>query len=401
LLKQASLPHLRRVINATGVILHTNLGRAVLSQRAIDAVARAAGSYSNLELDLASGERGSRYSHVEELLCKLTGAEAALVVNNNAGAVLLALSSMAAGREVVVSRGQLVEIGGAFRIPEVMAQSGCILKEVGSTNKTHLRDYENAISENTALLLKVHTSNYRVVGFTAEVGLPELVKMGNKYNIPVIEDMGSGFLVDLQGIGIGDEPTVQASIAAGAQVVTFSGDKLLGGPQAGIIVGEAQYIAKMKKHPLTRAVRIDKLTLAALEATLWEYIDQEEVLNSNPTLKMLKLSKEELAARAEELSQLLHSSFMHENSAKAAIEITSDYSQVGGGAMPLTQLPTWVVKVHPYTASVQSWAESLRNREVPVIVRVADDSLIFDPRTLLPGDVALINEAIRQISAKE
>ncbi|MBS4026777.1 MAG: L-seryl-tRNA(Sec) selenium transferase, partial [Clostridia bacterium] len=277
------------MINATGVVLHTNLGRAVLSERVAEAVARIAANYSNLELELTSGERGSRYSHVEEYLCKLTGAEGALVVNNNAGAVLLALAALARGKEAIVSRGELVEIGGSFRIPEVMAQSGVALVEVGATNKTYPADYSNAISENTGLLLKVHTSNYRIVGFTRETTREELVQLGKKHQLPVMEDLGSGCLIDLKQWGINGEPTVQQCIAAGVDLITFSGDKLLGGPQAGIIVGAKKIIGRLKKHPLTRALRIDKFTVAALEATLKEYINNSAIENI-PTLSMLTAS---------------------------------------------------------------------------------------------------------------
>ncbi len=391
---EAGKRHLRPVINATGVVLHTNLGRAVLGQAALEAVQDVARGYSNLELDLVSGDRGSRYSHVEDLLRRLTGAEAAMVVNNNAAAVLLALSTMASGREVVVSRGQLVEIGGAFRVPDVMAQSGCILKEVGTTNKTHLRDYNQAVNEQTGLFLKVHTSNYRVVGFTREVSLAELVELGSKLGIPVMDDLGSGFLVDLKKYGIGDEPTVQASIAAGADVVTFSGDKLLGGTQAGIIAGKGRYIQAMKKHPLTRAVRIDKLSLAALEATLREYLDESRAVTNIPTLRMLTMPLEELDSRARELAERVKA-FVAE---AAVVEVADDYSQVGGGAMPLTMLATKVVKIKPLASPVQAWARLLRQGEPAVVVRIQDDRLILDPRTLMAGEMELVAEALSKIS---
>jgi L-seryl-tRNA(Ser) seleniumtransferase len=391
---EAGKPHLRRVINATGVVLHTNLGRAVLSQSAMQAVQQVAGGYSNLELDLTTGERGSRYHHVEELLKRLTGAEAALVVNNNAAAVLLALGTVAAGREVVVSRGQLVEIGGAFRIPEVMTQSGCVLKEVGSTNKTHLRDYRQAVNEQTGMLLKVHTSNYRVVGFTQEVDLVELVELGQELNVPVMEDIGSGFLVDLQKYGIGDEPTVQASVTAGADIVTFSGDKLLGGTQAGIIVGKAQHIQAMKKHPFTRAVRIDKLSLAALEATLREYLDETQAMVNIPTLRMLTITIEELDTQARELADQIKALVQ----AKVLVEVAEDYSQVGGGAMPLTKLPTRVVKIKPSASSVQEWARLLRQSEPAIITRIQDDRLMLDPRTMTALERKQVATALGKIA---
>ncbi len=388
---------LRPVINATGVVLHTNLGRAVLSQAAQQAVLDTAQGYSNLELDLLSGERGSRYAHVESLLKRLTGAEAALVVNNNAAAVLLALSVMAAGREVIVSRGQLVEIGGAFRVPEVMLQSGCQLKEVGTTNKTHLRDYAQAVTEHTGLFLKVHTSNYRVIGFTQEVGLSELVELSNQQGIPILEDIGSGFLIDLRQYGIGDEPTVQNSIEHGVDVVTFSGDKLLGGPQAGIIVGRKQYIDAMKKHPLTRALRIDKLTLAALEATLKVYLDEQKTIATIPTLKMLTSSLEELVDQAHQLAQKIKANLP----SGSEVTLADDNSQVGGGAMPLTLLPTKVVKIRPGAGSVQNWANLLRVGEPAVVVRVQENYLILDPRTILPGEEEQLVTAFRQITTKE
>lgn len=390
-------PSLRPVVNATGVVLHTNLGRSVLGTAALEAVQANAAGYSSLELDLKSGERGSRYSHVEELLCKLTGAEAALVVNNNAAAVLLALGALAVGREVVVSRGQLVEIGGAFRVPDVMVQSGCILKEVGTTNKTRIGDYRQALGEKTGLLLKVHTSNYRVVGFTEEVALAELAALGREFGLPVVEDLGSGFLVDLQKYGIGDEPTVQASVAAGADVVTFSGDKLLGGPQAGIVVGKVRYIDLMKRHPLTRALRIDKMTLAALEATLREYLDESKAICNIPTLRMLTIPLNELetAARA------LEASLQQTVGSAAGIDVAADFSQVGGGAMPLTNLPTRVVRISPNEAPVQIWAERLRCSDPAVVVRIQDDRLILDPRTMLPGDQERVVQAVRQICTKE
>lgn len=390
---EAGKRHLQPVINATGVVLHTNLGRAVLGRAALEAVQDVARGYSNLELNLANGERGSRYAHVEDLLKRLTGAEAALVVNNNAAAVLLALSAVASGREVVVSRGQLVEIGGAFRIPDVMAQSGCVLKEVGTTNKTHLQDYKQAVNEQTGLLLKVHTSNYRVVGFTQEVGLLELVEQGREAGVPVMEDLGSGFFVDLRKYGIGDEPTVQTSIEAGADIVTFSGDKLLGGTQAGIIVGKERYIQAMKKHPLTRAVRIDKLSLAALEATLREYLDESRAMTNIPTLRMLTMPIEELDSSARELAASIKAVVDD----AASIEVADDYSQVGGGAMPLTKLPTRVVKIKPAAFPVQDWAKLLRQGEPAVIARIQDDRLILDPRTITAQEMGQVAAAFRDI----
>lgn len=303
--RQSVRPNLRPVINATGVVLHTNMGRALLSERARQAVNDVASRYSNIELDLESGRRGSRYAHLEGLLKSLTGAEAVLVVNNNAAAVLLALSTLARDREVIVSRGQLVEIGGSFRVPEVMAQSGARLVEVGATNKTHPDDYRRAISPDTALLLHVHTSNYRIIGFTRETTISELVEIGRSSSLPVMSDLGSGFLFDLSGYGLPPEPTVREVVEAGPDVVTFSGDKLLGGPQAGIIIGRKELVERMKKNPLTRAVRIDKMTVAALEATLREYLDQDRAIREIPTLRMLTGTRDILQQRGSRLAELL------------------------------------------------------------------------------------------------
>ena len=303
--EKSLMPNMRKVINATGTILHTNLGRAPISEDHIKHIAEIATGYSNLEYNLEAGKRGERYSHFEELLCKITGAEAAMAVNNNAAAVMLILSSLGKGGEVVVSRGELVEIGGKFRIPDVMVQSGATLVEIGTTNKTHYSDYEDAINENTAALLKVHTSNYRIIGFTQSVSIEELAPLAHEHNIPVIEDLGSGVLIDLSKYGITYEPTVQDSIRAGADVVSFSGDKLLGGPQAGIIVGKKEYIAKMKKNPLTRALRIDKFTAATLEVVLQEYLSEERAVKHLPVLQMITKSYEEVDKEAKKLKRFL------------------------------------------------------------------------------------------------
>ncbi|KKM11586.1 hypothetical protein SY88_07765 [Clostridiales bacterium PH28_bin88] len=383
-------PHLRRVINATGVVLHTNLGRAVLSRKAREAVQVAAAGYTNLELDLATGERGSRYHHVNRLLTRLSGAEDALVVNNNAAAVLLALSTLARGREVIVSRGQLVEIGGSFRVPEVMAQGGAHLVEVGTTNKTYLRDYQAAITPETALLLKVHTSNYRVVGFTRETSLEELVALGRAREIPVMEDLGSGFLVDLTPWGITGEPTVRDSVAKGADVVTFSGDKLLGGPQAGIILGRADLIRKMKAHPLTRALRVDKLTLAALEATLRDYLDLPGARERIPTLRMLTAQVEELQPRAEELLALLEQQL----TGRGALELTAGYSEAGGGSLPTTRIPTMLVTIFPRGVTADALVARLREQEPAVMARIQDDRVVLDVRTVLPEEIPLLAGAV-------
>ncbi|RKO68145.1 L-seryl-tRNA(Sec) selenium transferase [Desulfofundulus salinus] len=385
-----SRPNLRRVINATGVVLHTNLGRAVLAPAARAAVEMVASGYCNLELDLQSGRRGSRYAPLEGLLTSLTGAEAAMVVNNNAAAVLLALSTLARGREVIVSRGQLVEIGGSFRIPEVMAQSGATLVEVGATNKTYPHDYRRAITDRTALLLHVHTSNYRLVGFVREITVNELVMLGKEYGLPVMSDLGSGFLVDLSHFGLPAEPTVQEVVASGADVVTFSGDKLLGGPQAGIIVGRREYIEKMKKNPLTRAIRIDKFTVAALEATLRVYLEPDRALVHIPTLRMLTVDITELEERARKLAEQLRQMVGE----LAVIEVEPAISRVGGGAMPTADLPSMAVTVQPRQTDSENLARILRAGEPAVMGRVQDDRLILDVRTVLPGEEEILVQAI-------
>lgn len=382
--------HLKGVINATGTILHTNLGRAVLSKEALDAIIGVASGYSNLEFNVEKGERGSRYSHVESLLCRITGAEAAMVVNNNAAAVMLVLSTLAKGKEAIVSRGQLVEIGGSFRVPDVMEESGASLHEVGTTNRTHLYDYENAINENTGVILRVHQSNYRIMGFTEEPDIMELIELGRKHGIPVIEDIGSGVFVDLSRFGLSPEPTVQASIAKGMDVVTFSGDKMLGGPQAGIIVGKKKFIDAMKKNQLTRALRIDKLTLAALEATLKLYLDEERALKEIPGLRMLTVKPEELKKDAVRLLRALRKRLGD----RADMEVKNSFSQVGGGSMPTEQLETFVVTLTSPLYTPDTIEERLRMGEVPVIVRIYKDKLIFDVRTLLPKDYKLVEDAL-------
>jgi len=393
ILAAETTPNLRRVINATGVVLHTNLGRAVLAEAAREQLATIARGYSNLEIDLETGERGSRYSHVEELLIRLTGAEGALVVNNNAAAVLLALNTLARGKEVLVSRGQLVEIGGAFRIPEVMEWSGCRLVEVGTTNRTRLEDYRRAAGPDTALLLKVHTSNYRILGFTAEVGGGELVSLGQELGLPVMEDLGSGVLLDLSPYGLPGEPTVQESVAAGIDVITFSGDKLLGGPQAGIIVGKNRYLEAMKKNPLTRALRIDKLTLGALEATLRLYLNPGEVLEKLPVLRMLTVPLDTLAGRARALAGQIEAAV----GPCLLVEVVREQSQVGGGAMPLAQLPTWAVALASPSLTAAALAARLRQGEPPVLARIAAERVLLDVRTLQEGEEEEICTALAKI----
>ncbi|MBQ2692026.1 MAG: L-seryl-tRNA(Sec) selenium transferase [Clostridia bacterium] len=383
-------PHLHSVINATGVVLHTNLGRAVLSERAARAAYMAARSYSNLEYDIEKGARGSRYSHIEKLLCRLTGAESAMVVNNNAAAVMLILSTMAKGHEVVCSRGELVEIGGAFRVPEIMAQSGGTLVEVGTTNKTHLSDYVNAVNENTGAFLKVHTSNFKVVGFTEEVSLEDMVRVGHERNIPVIYDLGSGLMCDLSDLGICDEPKVLEAMKTGVDVLSFSGDKLLGGPQAGIIVGKKEYIDRMKKNPLTRAFRVDKMTFAALEETMRSYLGSS-CEKDIPTIAMIRRPVEELDLRAKKLKKLLTGI----NGVTSAV--MREKSQVGGGSVPGEFLDTRAVWVEIKDLSAAATEEKLR-KEYSIICRVAKDRVVFDVRTLLDGDDKKIAEAIRNIS---
>lgn len=370
-------PNMRRVINATGTILHTNLGRAPISQEHMKHIGEIATGYSNLEYNLREGHRGERYSHFEELLCKITGAEAAMAVNNNAAAVMLILSSLGKGGEVIVSRGELVEIGGKFRIPDVMAESGATLVEIGTTNKTHYSDYEEGITEQTRALLKVHTSNYRIVGFTESVAIDELIPLAEKHGIPVIEDLGSGVLLDLSQYGITYEPTVQDSIRAGADVVSFSGDKLLGGPQAGIIVGKKKYIDKMKKNQLTRALRIDKFTAAALEVVLQEYLSEEGAVKNIPVLQMITKALVEIEQEAEELKLFLETLELD-----AVIGIEACESQVGGGSLPLERIPSKAVTLRPRQISTAVLEERMRALPIPIISRTANDQVVMDIRTI-------------------
>ena len=385
-----SRPHFRRVVNATGVVIHTNLGRSILAEEAVQAVTRGCRHYSNLELDLATGQRGSRYSHVEKLLCRLTGAEAGLVVNNNAAAVLLVLDTLAKGREVIVSRGQLVEIGGSFRIPEVMRKSGAVLREVGATNRTHLRDYEGAIGPDTAMLMKVHTSNYRIIGFHKEVGLEDLVALGRQRGLPVFEDLGSGNLFDFSAYGFMPEPTVQQVLKSGVDVVTFSGDKLLGGPQAGIIVGRREHIEGIKKNQLNRALRIDKMTLAALEATLRLYLDPEIARRRVPTLAMITARRPELQARARRLRSKLAGALQ----GLAAVEVRAGSSRVGGGSFPEQNLPTALVAVTPLGQDVESLRQGLLDADIPIIGRVEEGAFCLDMRTLTAEEYGPVTRAL-------
>lgn len=387
--RRSMTPNLKRLINATGVVVHTNLGRSLLAQEAIDNLLIIAGRYSNLEYDLAAGKRGSRYRNVEDLLCEISGAEAGMVVNNNAGAVLLCLETFARNKNVIVSRGELVEIGGSFRIPDVMAKSGAILREVGTTNRTHLRDYVNAIDVNTGLLLKVHRSNYSVIGFTAEVALPELVHLGAEHSIPVMEDLGSGTFIDFSKYGLMKEPTVQESVATGVEVVTFSGDKLLGGPQSGIILGKHFFLEQIKQNPLTRALRIDKLTLAALESTLRLYRDEETAIRMIPTLHMLTFDVGELEHRALKLAKALQSI----GDARLKIDLVTYASKVGGGALPLLELPSKCLRIQIQGVSANTLERSMRENEPPIIGRLEDDAFIMDLRTLCEDEIGIIRSA--------
>lgn len=392
ILQAAQGSELQPLINATGVIVHTNLGRSLLADAAVDNIRTVAAAYSNLEYDIQRGERGARYGHLESLLRSLAGAEAALVVNNNAAAVYLALQALAKDMEVVVSRGQLIEIGGSFRIPDIMRSSGAILREVGSTNKTHLRDYAAGISSATALLLRVHTSNYRIVGFTAEVPRHELVALGREHGLPVMEDLGSGTLVDLQPYGLHDEPTVNEVVAAGVDLVTFSGDKLLGGPQAGIVVGKTAYVDKLRRHPMHRAVRVDKFTLAALEATLNLYTDPDAARRQVPTLAMLGLSPQDIARRIRRLRRLMPP----QCEAAYQPQVIDGSSAVGGGALPLADLPTKLLALQPDFCSVNSLERHLRRRRPAVIGRIARDRLLLDLRTVAEREIPEVAAALRE-----
>lgn len=384
--------HLKKVVNATGIIIHTNLGRSLLCEEGVKNVVQIASGYSNLEYNLGKGIRGSRYDHVEELIKALTGAEAAMVVNNNAAAVLLALNTLCKDKQAIVSRGELVEIGGSFRIPDVMSFSGAELIEVGTTNRTHLYDYENNINENTGVLLRVHSSNFKIIGFTERVPLEDLVQLGKKNNISVIEDIGSGTLIDFSKYGFSYEPTVQSSIKKGVDLVTFSGDKMLGGPQAGIIVGKKDLIEKMKKNQLTRALRIDKLTLAALEGTLKMYLNEEKVIESIPTLYMLLTSKEMHKRRAQTLKRKLKN-----NLNNFIFSLNEDYSMVGGGSMPEEKIETYVLKVKSSIYKAEEIEEKLRKNIIPIITRVNKDEVIMDLRTINDVDFNIILEAFKVI----
>ena len=385
--------NLKRVINATGVVVHTNLGRSLLPESVARHVAEISSRYSNLEFDLEKGARGSRYSCVEDILCEISGAEAAMVVNNNAGAVFLSLETLAKGKEVIVSRGELVEIGGSFRIPDVMARSGARLVEVGTTNRTHLSDYEGAIRDETALLLKVHTSNYSMVGFTAEVALKDLVALGARYHIPVMKDLGSGNFVDFSKFGLIKEPTVQETVTAGADVVTFSGDKMLGGPQAGIIVGRKDALERIKKNTISRALRIDKMTLAALEATLHLYRDESKAVSAIPTLRMLTLPVKVIANRAKRLRNRLGKG----GDGRLEAVIMNASSRVGGGALPLQELPTRCVGVRIRGLSANRIERIMLEAAPPIVGRIENDLFVMDMRTVQDEEIAMIASIFKKI----
>ena len=382
---------LRNVVNASGVVIHTNLGRSVLNNEIFENIKKVSIGYSNLEYNLEKGERGSRYSHLSEIIKKITGAEDCMVVNNNAAAVMLILSTIAKGKNVITSRSELVEIGGSFRIPDVCRESGAELKEIGTTNKTHLRDYENAIDENTAALFKVHQSNFKILGFTEAVSSFELNSLKEKYNIPIIEDLGSGVLIDLSKYGLSHEPTVQECIKNGVDIVSFSGDKLLGGVQAGIIVGKKEYIEKMKKNQLTRALRVDKFTLSALEAVFSYYIDEELAISKIPTLNMLTIKIEKLYDKAQKLIE-----YLGENNEFSYAIIDID-SEVGAGSLPTQKLPSKAIKVISKSFTENELEEKLRSNRIPIITRIYKGNLIFDVRTIFENEFCIIKDALNSL----
>jgi L-seryl-tRNA(Ser) seleniumtransferase len=386
---------LRRVVNATGVILHTNLGRAPLCPEALARIADIAAGYSNLEYDIEKGERGLRYRHVQKLLCELSGAEDALVVNNNAAAVLLVLNTLAQGKEAIVSRGELVEIGGEFRIPEVMEKSGARLREVGTTNRTRLSDYEKAVGAETGIILKVHTSNFRIVGFTEEAEIRELVALGKKEGIPVMHDLGSGCFTELDRYGLEREPTVGDVLGTGVDVVTFSGDKLLGGPQAGIILGKKEILRRIKQNPLNRALRIDKLTLAALEGTIMHYLQPEDAVFRLSVLRMLTETVDDISRRAKKLLSMLKK----ERLEGITLSLKEGFSMAGGGSLPTQGIPTVLIRVVSERLSPASLEERLRRLDVPVIARIAEDEVLFDLRTISEAEYPFIREGLKKAAS--
>lgn len=392
-LSDSSKHHLVKLVNATGVVIHTNLGRSPITREIMEEIAEVSCGYSNLEYDLDAGKRGSRYSHLVDILQKITGAESAMVVNNNAAAVMLILSTLANGKEVITSRGELIEIGGAFRIPDVCERSGARLKEVGATNKTHLKDYENAITEDTAAFLKVHTSNYRVMGFSESVKASDLLELKKKHGLYIIEDLGSGVLIDLSKYGLEYEPTVKDAIESGVDVLSFSGDKLLGGPQAGIIVGKKEIIDRLQKNPLTRALRVDKFTISALETVLRYYEDEKIAIKKLPTLRMLTYTKEELLERANKLFDMIKKDLND----YIKVEICEVDSEVGGGSMPLEKLPSYAIALSSDKISTDRIEKQLRNSKVAIILRVIKDRAILDLRTIQDDEFGLVAESIKQM----
>jgi L-seryl-tRNA(Ser) seleniumtransferase len=392
-IKEVESSGLKRVINATGIVLHTNLGRAPLPEKAIELMNEVSEGYCNLEFDLESGSRGSRYSYIELVISRVTGAESAIVVNNNAAAVFLCLNTLANNKEVIISRGQLVEIGGSFRIPDIIAQSGAKMIEVGTTNKTRIFDYSNAVTDETSVLLKVHTSNYKVAGFTEEVSLQELVGLGREKGLIVMEDLGSGCLYDLSMIGLPYEPTVQDGIKYGADIVTFSGDKLLGGPQAGIIAGKRELIDKIKKNPLARMVRCDKTTIAAMVAVLSLYMDLDKVVDHIPVLKMIALKEDELETNALELEKLINAALGN----KCKTEIVDDLDEVGGGSLPGVILKGKAVALIAPESSVNEIQAQLRKAKTPIICRINKDRILLNVRTLEKKDYMVIVEALVRV----
>jgi len=383
---------LRKVVNATGTILHTNLGRAPLCREALERVLEVGGGYSNLEFDLARGQRGLRYDHIRDILCALSGAEDALVVNNNAAAVLLILNALAEGKEVIVSRGELIEIGGEFRIPEVMAKSGAHLREVGTTNRTRISDYENAIGENTGLILKVHTSNFKMMGFTEDTGLASLAALGEKHGVPVMNDLGSGCFLELDHYGLEREPTVSDVMETGVDVVSFSGDKLLGGPQAGIILGKRELLQRIKKNPLNRVVRIDKLTLAALEATMIQYLRPEKAACHLRVLKTLTEPLTDVTKRAKRLLAMLRRARLK----GLVLSLKKGFSTAGGGSLPTCEIPTALLAIQPECMSAGALEERLRRLDVPIIARVAEEQVLFDLRTVEEEEFTFIRDGLKR-----
>lgn len=400
ILEKASIlsePSLRHVINATGVIVHTNLGRSPLSKRVISRFNALAGCYSNLEYDLRTGKRGSRYVHVEDILKELTGAEVAMVVNNNAAAVLVTLDTIAKGKEVIISRGELVEIGGSFRIPEVMRKSGARMFEVGTTNKTTISDYEAAIVPETALLLKVHKSNFQILGFTEEVSLEELVALGRKYALPVMEDLGSGCFIDFTKYGLKGEPIVQDSVAKGADIITFSGDKMLGGPQCGIILGKKEIISAIKANQLNRPLRVDKITLLALQETLSIYRDEKDAIKQIPTLRMICQSYQSVCRKARRLLGMIG----RIEKGNISISLCDGFSRVGGGAMPLEEIQSLLLCISSRKTPVSKIDNFLRSYNPPIIVRIEKNLALLDVRTIQEKELTIVAEAVRKLSQKE